>query len=344
MKNIILGLLVSLSLIGGAVAQSTNGPTVKVRPDEALQKKADKGWFFYEDPAKKEEESKLPTARPMPAPKPKEFTKEEEKKCTTAKTWEPSCGFVDPGNDFEFQAKQRDELLNQMVMTKNSPKQVEAFQYYMRWVMGRASEVGNVWQYNMSQNPELDPSVQKPVSVLGLRLASEAKSASEREIMSILKEEGAFFVYFSQDDCKFCHAMTSTLNDLANDTKLPVYNAALDGKCMRGLEKGCQVGPTVLAAAQKLNVETVPAIFLHVPKDTWLRISTGATDLSTLKARTRSFFQAYRTAVLKGVNNGIDGRPPVDFSRNDESNGLGKGVTKTKAPSQADVDALLGKQ
>lgn len=328
-------------MIGSAMAQATGGPTVKVRPDEALQKKAEKGWFFYEDPAKKEEESKLPTAKPMPAPKPKEMSKEEEKKCTNAKTWEPSCGFVDPGKDIEFQAKQRDELLNQMVMSKNNPKQVEAFQYYMRWVMSRASEVGNIWQYNMAQNPELDPSVQKPVSVLGLRLASEAKSASEKEIMSILKEEGAFFVYFSQDDCKYCHAMTATLNDLAADTKLPVYNAALDGKCMRGLEKGCQTGPTVLAAAQKLNVETVPTIFLHVPKDTWLRISTGATDLSTMKARAKSFFQAYRSAVLKGVNNGIDGRPPVDFSANDEGTGLGKVSNRAKAPTQKDVEALL---
>jgi conjugal transfer pilus assembly protein TraF len=269
-------------------------------------------------------------------------------RCLTKQTWSADCGFVDPGEDFEFQAKQRDALLERMSMARNNPAAVEAFQYYIRWMLERTAEVSNLWAFNMAQNPELDPSASAPVSAFGLRLMSNARADNERELFEMLRQEGAFFVYFSRFDCAFCHQMTEPLRLLQATTGLPVRNAALDERCMPGLLDGCMTAPSTHPPAQALQVATVPALFLFTSPNTWLRIANGVADAESMRHRTVQFFTAYRTALLRGVSNSTGGRPSVDFSRN-EITGLGAGVpgaaggqTPVRLPSEAEVRQMLG--
>jgi conjugal transfer pilus assembly protein TraF len=317
----------------------------KVDPSSTLQQKAERGWFFYEDPVKPKE--------PKPT-KPKEEPKQEAKaekppedECKSADTWTAKCGFVDPGTDFNFQAKQRDALLENMTMSQNDPKAVEAFQYYMKWVMGRASEVANLWYYNMVQNPDLDASAAQPVSAFGLRLMTDVQKGHAEEIFQALRKDEAMLVYFTRSDCQFCHAMAPNVNSIAQETGLPVWNAALDDTCIPGFEAKCRTGAVVQKPAQALQVSIVPTLFLHVPPTTWLRLSTGVTDQASIMARTVSFFSAYRKALLKGVDNGDGLRPSVDFSSATDVTGLGVGVTPSKTPrtpTDAEVRKLLQAQ
>ena len=79
----------------------------------------ERGWFWFEDPpvpVEPEPEKPVPPVAPpkKEEPKPVEEPKAPEEKCTKKENWTPECGFVHPGTDFEFQAKQRDALLERM--------------------------------------------------------------------------------------------------------------------------------------------------------------------------------------------------------------------------------------
>lgn len=312
-----------------------------VAADAADAARPDRGWFWYEKPPVAEEEKEEPSPEPAPpepppAPEPAPEAKPEPLPCTTMQNWKPSCGFVDPGEDFDFQAKQRDELLRQMSVKKNDADAVEAFQRYIKWVMGRASEIANLWHYNMVQNPDLDPTVARPVSALGLELASKVKSAAEEDLFGYLKTVGTL-VYFSREDCVYCQQMTPVLDRLVSDTGLSVSNAPLDAHCMPNM-KECVTGELAIEAAKKLNVATVPALFLHVQPNTWIRLSTGMTDAQTLRARLAQFFTSYRHATLQGINNGNKMRPAQDGSYTWSPSGAADGVN---LPSAQDMQSLV---
>jgi hypothetical protein len=176
---------------------------------------------------------------------------------------------------------------------------------------------------------------------------TDVKKGHSAEIFKALKDDEAMLVYFTRNDCQFCHAMAPNVRNISEQTGLPLWNAALDEGCIPGFESKCLSGAAVQKPAQALQVTIVPTLFLHVPPTTWIRISTGVTDEASILARTVSFFAAYRTALLKGVDNGDALKPSVDFSFKDSITGNSKGVTPNKvpkAPSEADVRNLLHAQ
>jgi hypothetical protein len=234
-----------------------------------------------------------------------------------------------------------------MVMSNNDPKAVEQFQYYMKWMMSRAVEVTNLWQYNMAQNPDLDPSVKSPVSTFGLRLMTEVQSNHQQDIFRAIKEEDGMLVYFSRSDCEYCHSMSHIVQTIAQKTGLPIWDASLDNTCLTEFGSNCRTAADTLKPAEMLQVTTVPTLFLYIGPNTWIRLSTGVVDEGSIMSRMVDFFSAYRNAMLKGVKNGIDGRASVDFS-DIAPTGTASGVQgssdgKLKAPTDDDVARLLGK-
>jgi conjugal transfer pilus assembly protein TraF len=183
---------------------------------------------------------------------------------------------------------------------------------------------------------------------MNIRMMSEVQKGRDDEIYKVLKEEGGMLVFFTKSDCQFCHVMATGMKRVGADTGLPVRNAALDDKCMPGFEDGCVAGEAVLEPAKVLKVTTVPTVFLYVKPNTWIRVANGLTDDTTMKERVFSFFTAYRTAMLKGINNAQKGRPAVDFSYTGDITGNGEGVPKsqaeTRTPSEADIARMLGKE
>lgn len=339
--------LVALAASGATAAAHAAGPSAEPQersnPQDPNSDDPEKGWWFFKGP-KKQAEPEAPAAASAPAATTGP-AQNAEKRCKTKETWSPACGFVNPGADFEFQAKQRDALMERMVVSQNDPKAVEAFQYYMRWALERTAEVSNLWYYNMVQNPELDPTVKQPVSAFGLRLMADINRGEEAKVGRLLKEEGAALIYFTRSDCQFCHSMAGLVKGLAADLSVPVLNASLDGKCIPGMEQGCGTQEVSTGPAQLLQVTVVPTVFLYVPKQTWLRVSTGVTDQQTMRTRVIQFFTAYRTALLNGVNNGEGTKAAVDFSGNTPggaTEGIQADGSKPQLPSESDIAALLG--
>jgi len=327
--NVYRQLLLALAL------SLTAAPPITAEPQNT-----ERGWWFYETRPEPPEEMQL---EPPPPPVASAETPEEkDARCKEPASWTPDCGFVNPGTDFDFQAQQRDALLTQMVMNPNEPKAVEAFQYYTKWIMDQAVAVANMWYFNRVQNPELDPQVAQPISAFGLRLVSGVKEANSKGIFDFLRENG-MLVYFTRTDCSYCHDMAPIVQMVASQTGIPVWDASLDESCMPGFER-CLAAPATLDPARALQVATVPAVFLHVEPDTWIRVSTGVTSAETLKSRIVNFFSAYRSAMLKGVDNGEGLRPSVDFSpdaKDPDGNGLGAGVAGSSELTPGEIRALL---
>lgn len=349
MPRLVLALSLAVALLAplGAFARTEQPAGARTpAPDLERGPKPERGWFFFETerPAAPAQPAP-PAAEPAPAPA---TPVSQHERCRQPQSWTPGCGFVDPGEDFDFQARQRDALLEQMTMSQNNPQAVEAFQYYMKWVVERAAQVANLWQYNLTQNPELDATVRQPVSAFGLRLMSEVREGHAAEIFAALKDEGAFLVYFTRNDCTFCHQMAPHVQRLSRTSGLPVRNAALDEVCMREFAEGCLKGKAVQTPAQALQVSIVPTVFVYIPSgNTWLRIATGLTDPQTMSARAVSFFAAYRNALLKGVENGAPGRPSVDFSDTTPTGtaaGVGAAKPTERVPTEREVAEMLGKR
>lgn len=323
----------ALNALLTAVALSVAGPVLSGNPAASLnQDTAKRGWFFYEDP----EKAAVPKAEQARPAKPKQAEKQPDK-CKSKSTWTQECGFVDPGTDFDFQAKQRDVLIERMSVSRNDPKAVEDFQRYMHWAVGRATEVANLWYYNTVQNPDLDPTVSKPISQFGIRLMADAKSNHRNEIFKALKDEGAALVFFTRSDCSFCKSMAPLVKNLSTDTGLEVWNAALDDRCEHEFLDKCRTGAAVMGPAQRLGVTVVPTMFLALPDSTWIRVGTGVTDTNTLATRIVTFFSAYRNALLKGMAPREDGKAPMDFSSGGPT-GTGGGI---RQPTEQDVQQML---
>jgi conjugal transfer pilus assembly protein TraF len=232
-----------------------------------------------------------------------------------------------------------------MALQHHDPKAVEAVQYYMRWMLQRASEAANLWYYNMVQNPELDPQAQKPISAFGLKLMTTVDAKHAAGIYKALRDQGAMLVFFSRSDCSFCHSMAPLAQHVAKDTGLTLWDASLDDQCIPGMEKHCRTKDAALRPAEALQVKKVPTLFLYVPSNTWIRVANGVSDVQTMEARIVSFFSAYRTALLKSVHNGQGVKPSVDFSDTPAVSGVATGAPAGKAhlPSDAEVRRLLAK-
>jgi len=337
-------LLISVVLALSSLAPFARAATVAPASPGAV----DRGWFYFDDPKPADDEPAA--SQPQATPPSTQPQKPKEDKCKKKDTWDATCGFVNPGEDFEFQAKERDALLERMTVAQNDPKAVEAFQYYMHWVLERTSQVTNLWWYNMTQNPELDPSASQPISAMGLRLMTDVRKGTEREVFDMVRDEGGLFVFFSRSDCEFCHQMAEPLRMLADRTGLPVRNASLDAQCLPQFKDGCMTAPDSVGPAQALQVATVPTVFLYVRPNTWIRIATGIADTESMAQRSMQFFSAYRSALLKGVDNGVNGRPSVDFGfdgpTGNKSTGLtspGEGKPMT-LPTEDDVARMLGEK
>jgi conjugal transfer pilus assembly protein TraF len=284
-----------------------------------------RGWWFFKEEIPKEA-SEPEAEQPQPQQQPQQQNKPKEDKCKKKDTWSAACGFVNPQGDFAFQSKQRDALFEQMVVSNNDQKAVEAVQRYMQWVIGQSQNITRVWQYNMLQNPELDPSAKAPVSTVGLKLITNIRENDAKEYFKLITAEGGGFVYFSRSDCQACNEISYNIKSLQKDTGIPVANASLNGVCDPQYPE-CVTGAAAFNAATALKVTVVPALFLHLPENTWIRVANGVTDENTIKERTVQFFQAYRNAMVTGAKK-ADGSTGMDFNTEDSS-----ALTKTQIPN-----------
>lgn len=349
-----IGVLAMSVVSGVAIAKSPVATHTEVDCATADPNRPTRGFWNYEDCAKPKPKAAEPVAiNPEQTNEQKDKPKAElvnpdvfltaEEKCKRKDLWTSDCGFTDPGEDFEFQSKQRDELLQQAVMKSSSPKAVEAAQRYMKFILDRSTQMANIWMFNKVQNPELDADAVQPISTIGSMLMSKRNYKASKTVIEAFKEEGAFLVYFSKTECAECKTQLPILKRFSEDYGLPVYVASLGSDCPAGVEPNrCYTAPQTIEPAKALAVTIVPTVFLYMD-DNWIRISNGLATADTLRDRVVKFGDGIRSAMLKGLESDIPGRPAVDFSSNPLADPEKQGVERTgPVPTESEMRAIAG--
>lgn len=124
-------------------------------------------------------------------------------------------------------SKQLDELKARAIL-EPSEANVTAYIRFQREQLDRASMFSDVWQRSMWQNPELDYTLQRPVSTLAKRAwIDNRKAEQELALRNLSKRYGIF--YFYAQSCGACEIFAPILKSLAVSSGFNVVAVSMDG-------------------------------------------------------------------------------------------------------------------
>jgi conjugal transfer pilus assembly protein TraF len=151
--------------------------------------------------------------------------------CTKAKPQEPEAV---PAAPAPSAAQQLDTItaelreLKARAILQPSPANVTAYIRFQRAQLDRASLFSDVWQRSIWQDPDLDYTLQRPVSTLGKRQWQDARKAERDNVMAHLSERYGLFYFFAQS-CGACSVMSPIVRSVAGTWAITVRAISTDG-------------------------------------------------------------------------------------------------------------------
>ena len=109
-----------------------------------------------------------------------------------------------------------------------TPANVTAYIRFQREQLDRASLFSDVWQRAIWQDPDLDYTLQRPVSTLGKRQWQDARGAERNTVMAHLSERYGLFYFFAQS-CGACEVMSPIVQSVATTWHITVRAISTDG-------------------------------------------------------------------------------------------------------------------
>lgn len=109
-----------------------------------------------------------------------------------------------------------------------TPANVTAYIRFQREQLDRASLFSDVWQRAIWQDPELDYTLQRPVSTLGKMQWQDARSAARNAVMAQLGARYGLFYFFAQS-CGACEVMSPIVQSVASTWHIAVRAISTDG-------------------------------------------------------------------------------------------------------------------
>ena len=109
-----------------------------------------------------------------------------------------------------------------------SPANVTAYIRFQREQLDRASLFSDVWQRAIWQEPDLDYTLQRPVSTLGKRAWQDNRKAERDTVMAGLSQRYGLFYFFAQS-CGACEVMSPIVQSVANTWHIEVRAISTDG-------------------------------------------------------------------------------------------------------------------
>lgn len=333
----VLAALIAISSVAQAATVDPLPPGAGVfsqqpqKQPDLWKRDSERGWFWGQRKAWEAAQKKEQAKQQQQA-----ATKTKHQDCTKSDQWTVSCGFINPGHDYDFSQKQFNALTKQFAMNTSDPNKVLQYQRYIKWAVNQAVAAAKTGEWNMIQHQGLNPFISNPVSTFGIRAATLELASHKRDVFEDIKDQGGMLVLFSRSDCEFCHKAKAPLQALSRKTGIPLYDAAIDDACLPGFDKAhCYIGPTIVKAAQHLSVAIVPDLWLYMPADSaWIRISSGLETTDIIMSRILLFFGAAKRAAMKGLVRASGSvQPAVDFStptlneRGQEGLGIATGIT-----------------
>ena len=109
-----------------------------------------------------------------------------------------------------------------------TPTNVTAYIRFQREQLDRASLFSDVWQRAIWQDPDLDYTLQRPVSTLGKRQWQDSRSAERDASMAQLPRRYGLFYFFAQS-CAACEVMSPIVQGVSSRWKITVRAISTDG-------------------------------------------------------------------------------------------------------------------
>jgi len=146
----------------------------------------------------------------------------------------PSAPTTSPGSASPTYRQQLDKIgarleeLKAKAILEPTSDNIIAYVRYQREQLDRASTFADVWERAIWQHPDLDYTLQRPVSTLG-KTAWLAQRKSDREavIASLSERYGLFFFYSSS--CGACEVFSPVVRSLSDKYHLSVLPVSMDG-------------------------------------------------------------------------------------------------------------------
>ncbi|TVV76982.1 conjugal transfer protein TraF [Sphingomonas solaris] len=155
-------------------------------------------WFYCERP-------KAEVARPKAAPAPAQSAAERMKAISA----------------------QLDELKARAIL-EPTEENVIAYVRFQREQLDRASTFSDTWQRALWQNPDIDYTLQRPVSTVAKRAWTDNRTADRDRVLSALGQRYGMFYFFAQS-CAACEVFSPILRSVADSHRITVMAVSTDG-------------------------------------------------------------------------------------------------------------------
>lgn len=164
-----------------------------------------------------------------------------------------------------------------------TPANVTAYIRFQREQLDRASLFSDVWQRAIWQDPELDYTLQRPVSTLGKRQWQDARSAERDAVMAGLSGRYGLFYFFAQS-CGACEVMSPIVKSVAGTWHIAVRAISTDGGSSRHFPN--YTVETNQRARMGLEPRVTPAVVLwDAAKNRAIPIGYGVMSADELQDR-----------------------------------------------------------
>jgi conjugal transfer pilus assembly protein TraF len=134
-----------------------------------------------------------------------------------------------PSADAQLKAigRQLDELKARAILEPTEAN-VVAYVRFQREQLDRSSTFADVWQRALWQNPDIDYTLQRPVSTLGKRAWMDNRAADRRAAMSQLSKRYGLFYFYAQS-CGVCEIQSPILKSISDSNHFSVVAVSMDG-------------------------------------------------------------------------------------------------------------------
>jgi conjugal transfer pilus assembly protein TraF len=123
--------------------------------------------------------------------------------------------------------RQLDELKARAIL-EPTPENVISYVRFQREQLDRSSTFADVWQRALWQNPDIDYTLQRPVSTLGKRAWIDNRSAERQATMDRLAQRYGIFYFYAQS-CAACEIQSPILKSVGDSNHLSVVAVSMDG-------------------------------------------------------------------------------------------------------------------
>nr|WP_150294439.1 conjugal transfer protein TraF [Sphingobium estronivorans] len=150
--------------------------------------------------------------------------------CTRPKAAERQKAQTPPMSASERMAaitSQLNELKSRAILDP-SEENVIAYVRFQREQLDRASTFSDTWQRALWQNPDLDYTLQRPVSTVGKRAWLDNRKADRDAVLESLGQRYGLFYFYAQS-CGACEIFGPILRSVADSHGMAVLAVSMDG-------------------------------------------------------------------------------------------------------------------